>query len=243
MLYSFFVTVSNMSCPDPRELRLYFNGDLTSERFDAIEEHVKTCQRCQKLCEQWELSSNGFSFMRIDSNQTSDNFLKSLDDYIEKAAEADNGELKLPPELISYTLGEKIGEGGMGDVFAAEQKYLKRKVAVKFIRRSKISPEALDRFQNEMEIVGRLSDPHIVTAYDAGEINGMPFLVMEYLEGETVQDLIQREGKISPKVALDIAIQAAKGLATAHAANIVHRDVKPGNLWIDKKGTVKILDL
>ena len=232
-----------MSCPDPRELRLYFNGDLTSERFDAIEEHVKTCPRCQKLCEQWELSSNGFSFMRIDSNETSDDFLKSLDDYIEKAAEADNGELKLPPELISYTLGEKIGEGGMGDVFEAEQKYLKRKVAVKFIRRSKINPEALDRFQNEMEIIGRLSDPHIVTAYDAGEINGMPFLVMEYLEGETVQDLIQREGKISPKTALDIVIQAAKGLATAHAANIVHRDVKPGNLWIDKKGTVKILDL
>ena len=181
--------------------------------------------------------------MRIDSNETSDDFLKSLDDYIDKASEADNGELKLPPELISYTLGEKIGEGGMGDVFEAEQKYLKRKVAVKFIRRSKISPEALDRFQNEMEIVGRLSDPHIVTAYDAGEINGMPFLVMEYLEGETVQDLIQREGKITPKAALDITIQAAKGLATAHAANIVHRDVKPGNLWIDKKGAVKILDL
>lgn len=232
-----------MSCPDPRELRLYFNGDLTSDRFDAIEEHVKTCPRCQKLCEQWELSSNGFSFMRIDSKQTSDDFLRSLDDYIEKAAEADNGELKLPPELVSYTLGEKIGEGGMGDVFEAEQKYLKRKVAVKFIRRSKISPEALDRFQNEMEIIGRLSDPHIVTAYDAGEINGMPFLVMEYLEGETVQELIRREGKISPKAALDIVIQAAKGLATAHAANIVHRDVKPGNLWIDKKGTVKILDL
>lgn len=243
LLYSFFVTVSTMSCPAPRELRLYFNGDLTSDRFDAIEEHVKTCPRCQKLCEQWEQSSNGFSFMRIDSNQTSDDFLQSLDNYIEKAAESDNGELKLPPELISYTLGEKIGEGGMGDVFEAEQKYLKRKVAVKFIRRSKISPDALDRFQNEMEIIGRLSDPHIVTAYDAGEINGMPFLVMEYLEGETVQDLIQREGKISPKAALDIVIQAAKGLATAHAANIVHRDVKPGNLWIDKKGTIKILDL
>lgn len=232
-----------MSCPDTQELRLYFNGALTSDRFDAIEEHVKTCPRCQKLCEQWELSSNGFSFMRIDSKDASDDFLKSLDDYIAKASEADNGELKLPAELISYTLGEKIGEGGMGDVFEAEQKYLKRKVAVKFIRRSKISPEALDRFQNEMEIVGRLSDPHIVSAYDAGEINGMPFLVMEYLEGETVQDLIQRVGKISPKKALDIAIQAANGLATAHAANIVHRDVKPGNLWIDKKGTVKILDL
>ncbi|MBR0238174.1 MAG: SEL1-like repeat protein [Thermoguttaceae bacterium] len=232
-----------MSCPDPQELRLYFSGDLTSDRFDAVEEHVKMCPRCQKLCEQWELSSNGFSFMRIDSNQTSDDFLKSLDDYIEKAAEADNGELKLPAELISYTLGKKIGEGGMGDVFEAEQKYLKRKVAVKFIRRSKISPEALDRFQNEMEIIGSLSDPHIVSAYDAGEINGMPFLVMEYLEGETVQDLIQREGRISPKAALDIVIQAAKGLATAHAANIVHRDIKPGNLWIDKKGTVKILDL
>ena len=243
LLYSFFVTVLTMSCPDTQELRLYFNGDLTSDRFDAIEEHVKTCPNCQKLCEQWELSSNGFSFMRIDSNQTSDDFLKSLDNYIEKAAEADNGELKLPAELISYTLGKKIGEGGMGDVFEAEQKYLKRKVAVKFIRRSKISPEALDRFQNEMEIIGSLSDPHIVSAYDAGEINGMPFLVMEYLEGETVQDLIQREGKISPKAALDIVIQAAKGLATAHAANIVHRDVKPGNLWIDKKGTVKILDL
>ncbi|MBR5161078.1 MAG: SEL1-like repeat protein, partial [Thermoguttaceae bacterium] len=232
-----------MTCPDPQELRLYFNGDLSSERFDAIEEHVKMCPQCQKLCEQWEQSSNGFSFMRIDSKQTSDDFLRSLDNYIEKASEADNGELKLPAELISYTLGKKIGEGGMGDVFEAEQKYLKRKVAVKFIRRSKISPDALDRFQNEMEIVGRLSDPHIVTAYDAGEINGMPFLVMEYLEGETVQDLIQCEGKISPKKAIDIAIQAAKGLATAHAANIVHRDVKPGNLWIDKKGTIKILDL
>ena len=232
-----------MSCPDPSDLRLYFSGDLTSERFDAIEEHVKTCPRCQKLCEQWEQSSSGFSFMRIDSNETSDDFLKSLDDYVKKASEADNGELKLPAKLISYTLGEKIGEGGMGDVFKAEQKYLKRKVAVKFIRRSKISPESLDRFQNEMEIVGRLSDPHIVTAYDAGEINGMPFLVMEYLEGETVQDLIQREGKISPKKAIDIVIQAAKGLATAHAANIVHRDIKPGNLWIEKNGTVKILDL
>ncbi len=231
-----------MPCPSPQELRLYFNGDLNSERFDAIEEHVKTCPACQKLCDRWEQSSNGFSFMRIDANAASESFLKSLDNYIE-AASSNNEELILPPELISYTLGDKIGEGGMGDVFEAEQKYLKRKVAVKFIRRSKISPDAIDRFQNEMEIIGRLSDPHIVTAYDAGEIKGMPFLVMEYLEGETVQNLIQREGKISPKAALDIVIQAAKGLETAHAANIVHRDVKPSNIWIDRNGTVKILDL
>src|SRR5260370_11311900 len=105
------------------------------------------------------------------------------------------------------------------------------------------SPDARARFQREVEAAARVTSPHVVAAYDAGETDGHDFLVMEFVEGGNLADLVKREGPLPVERALEYVLQAARGLVHAHAAGIVHRDVKPANLLLDPQGTVKVLDL
>ena len=188
-------------------------------------------------------SAGTFSFLRIRSESVSLSGISDFDSISDFSNRTDDTPLSLPEQIGYYKLGERLGEGGMGAVYQATHVLLKREAAIKFIRRSRISPEALDRFARETEIAGKLSDAHLVAAYDAGEVNGIPFLVMERLEGQTLAEYIAKNGPVSPVEAVDIVVQAAQGLSCAHKAGLIHRDVKPGNIWITPKGTVKILDL
>lgn len=155
---------------------------------------------------------------------------------------------QLPLTIGQYRLEELVGRGGMGDVYRAENLVLKRTEALKFVRsKLLLKPEAIQRFREEIESTAKLLHPNVVTVFNAGEFEGRPYMVMEFLEGWTVHEYVRRRKELysplSVQEAVDIVVQAARGLQFAHDNGFVHRDVKPGNLWITPDKTVKVLDL
>src|SRR4029077_6695591 len=144
--------------------------------------------------------------------------------------------------LGPYEVLAPLGAGGMGEVYRARDPRLKREVAIKILPAS-FSKDAdrLRRFEQEAEAAGGLNHPNITAVYDIGTADGAPYIVTELLEGETLRSRLGA-GALSPRKAIDYAIQMAKGLAAAHEKRIVHRDLKPENLFLTKDGRVKILD-
>lgn len=146
--------------------------------------------------------------------------------------------------LGNYRLLDKIGAGGMGQVFKARHRRMDRIVAVKLLPPALTRDEdAIARFEREVKAAAKLTHPNIVTAYDADHCEGTHFLVMEYIEGTDLAALVERQGPLPVATAVNYLCQTARGLEAAHRAGIVHRDVKPANLLLDAQGTVKILDL
>jgi serine/threonine-protein kinase len=146
--------------------------------------------------------------------------------------------------LGSYVLLERLGEGGMGQVFKARNWKLGRTVALKLIRKERLeNADAVRRFHREIRLTAQLSHPNIVLAYDADEVNGAHFLTMEYVEGQDLSRHVKKHGPLSAPAACDYARQAALGLQHAHERGLIHRDVKPGNLLLTAGGVVKVLDL
>jgi len=146
--------------------------------------------------------------------------------------------------LGEYVILEKIGSGGMGKVYKAEHRRMKRLVAVKVLPPAAVdSPDAVRRFNREVQAAAQLSHPNIVTAYDAGQHEGVYFLAMEFVDGRDLGKIVKHHGPLSVDWAVDYMLQAARGLDYAHSQGIVHRDVKPGNLLLDTRGTIKILDM
>jgi tRNA A-37 threonylcarbamoyl transferase component Bud32 len=144
----------------------------------------------------------------------------------------------------NYVLLEPIGKGGMGQVYKAQHKKMKRVVALKVLPSAATkSREAVRRFQREVEAAAKLAHPNIVTAYDAAEEHGVHFLVMEYVEGQDLASRVKEQGPLPVAEAMDCVLQAAQGLDYAHRQGVIHRDIKPGNLLRDTRGTVKVLDL
>jgi eukaryotic-like serine/threonine-protein kinase len=141
-----------------------------------------------------------------------------------------------------YDIEALLGAGGMGEVYRALDTRLRRAVALKFLAREFLSdPVAVDRFEREARAASALNHPNICTVYDIGEMNGRPFISMEYLEGQTLRDRLG--GAALPEhQALDYAIQIVHGLSAAHEKGVVHRDLKPENLWVTREGRIKILD-
>ena len=145
--------------------------------------------------------------------------------------------------LGPYTVEAKLGAGGMGEVYRAFDARLDRRVAIKVLpARLSDNPSALARFERETKALAALSHPNLLAIFDVGRYRDTAFAVMELLNGETLGARLGR-GKLPPAVALEIAIQAARGLAAAHEAGIVHRDLKPENLFVTASGQVKVLDL
>ena len=143
-----------------------------------------------------------------------------------------------------YTLLSKLGEGGMGAVYKAEEPLAHRIVALKVLRPVLASTAAfIERFDRETKLAGSLSHPNIVACHAAGTIQGIQYLVMEYVDGETLTGRLKRAGgKLPEQDALRIARDVARALAYAHAAGIIHRDIKPDNILIAKDGSVKLSD-
>src|SRR5512139_3118192 len=141
-----------------------------------------------------------------------------------------------------YELVERLGAGGMGEVFRARDRDLERDVAVKFLpERFTSDPDRLARFAQEARAASSLNHPNIVTIHEIGQTSGLPYIVMEFVDGQTLRRFI-RDRAEPAKRTLDIAVQLADGLAKAHAAGIVHRDLKPENVMVTRDGYVKILD-
>lgn len=146
--------------------------------------------------------------------------------------------------LGKYLVLDKLGQGGMGMVFKARHRTMNRIVAVKVLPSAATkSPENVQRFQREVQAAARLTHPNIVAAYDAGEANKTHFLVMEFVDGRDLSQVVKKQGPLPVEKAVECILQAANGLMAAHLSGIVHRDIKPANLLLDQEGTVKILDM
>lgn len=146
--------------------------------------------------------------------------------------------------LDNYILVEKIGQGGMGQVFKARHRRMDRVVAVKILPANLMKDAAtVARFEREVQAAARITHVNIVTAFDAGKEGNVHFLVMECVEGSDLAALVKKNGPLPIERALHYVLQTARGLEAAHAAGIVHRDIKPANLLLDQSGTVKILDM
>jgi serine/threonine protein kinase len=144
--------------------------------------------------------------------------------------------------ISHYKIVKKLGEGGMGVVYKAEDTTLERTVALKFFAQHLLNDEEVkERFLREAKAAAELDHPNICTVYEIAEVDGKTFISMAFLKGETLEERIS-QGPLSLKDALDIARQATDGLEAAHEAAIVHHDIKPTNIMIDTKGRATIMD-
>ena len=142
-----------------------------------------------------------------------------------------------------YELRDKLGQGGMGVVYRAYDTLLERVVAVKLISGTiEENPDLRERFFREARAAGQLSHRNIITIHDLGEHEGLPYLAMEYLDGEDLQRRMGGHDRLSLAHKLDLAIEICEGLEFAHSHNVIHRDIKPANIFITDHGRVKLLD-
>ncbi len=152
--------------------------------------------------------------------------------------------LEAPSEDDRYRLIRQIGSGGMAEVYLAYDEVLEREVAFKVLDRKQAeNKEAIERFRREARNAASLSHTNIVSIHDRGHTeDGTYYLVMEYMEGGTLEDLIQQEGPLSPQRAAEIAVQVARALQEAHEKGVIHRDIKPQNILLGKSGEAKVAD-
>jgi serine/threonine protein kinase len=144
----------------------------------------------------------------------------------------------------NYDLVEKIAEGGMGAIYRGRDRTTGQPVAVKIMpAHMAANPVLLKRFEQEFKVASRLDHPNIVRALDFGEAGNMPYLVMEYVDGESLGQRIERDGKIPEVEAIRIIAQVAQGLHRAHKLGLIHRDVKPDNILMTREGVAKLVDL
>jgi serine/threonine protein kinase/Tfp pilus assembly protein PilF len=142
-----------------------------------------------------------------------------------------------------YEIIEKLGEGGMGTVYRAEDKKVGEEVALKLINPLvALDKKTIERFRNELKFARKIRHKNVCQMFDLGEDEGTHFITMEYVAGEDLKSLLRRTGKLTIEMAVRVAKQIAEGLAEAHDIGIVHRDLKPSNIMIDKKGDARIMD-
>ena len=211
--------------------------------------------RAQELFEQAEILSTGEreSFLRTACRDDAA-LRREVDELLEAAASMPEDFLEPPrpppaqrvpvgETIAHYRVLKRLGAGGMGEVYLAEDERLKRRVALKILPPELAgSPERLERFQREAEAVAALNHPNIVTIHSIESVEGLRFLTMELVDGPTLRQLLDRADPLPVADVLDLALQIAEGLAEAHAAGIVHRDLKPGNVMVAPNGRVKLLD-
>ena len=176
--------------------------------------------------------------------------LDSADSFMETPAIARVADQILPGNrqfsngqvLGHYRIIEQIGAGGMGEVYLAKDLKLNRKVAVKVLHQNLSSDnQASRRLRREAQVAASLEHPHICAIYEIAETGDCSFIVMQYVEGRTLGDILAKE-RLSVEKSLDLAIQIADALAEAHSRGIIHRDIKPANIIVNEKGQAKVLD-
>ena len=146
-------------------------------------------------------------------------------------------------KLGAYIVTDWIAQGGMGQVFKAVHEMLGRECAIKVLPMSKATPESIANFRREIRTQAQLDHPNLVRAFDAGEDGNVHFLVVEYVPGTDLRQLIHAKKQLDVQQAANVIMQAAKGLANAHSYNLIHRDIKPGNILVTPEGVAKVSDL
>ncbi|MBN9122848.1 MAG: serine/threonine protein kinase [Planctomycetes bacterium] len=237
------------SCPTAAELAAFLSDELTPDAMDDIGAHVSGCPGCDAAVRRMTEATDGGPGARRagfpgSGEPDGGRIAAAVRAHPPALVRAPAERGSTPHQLGQYRIGEQLGRGGMGAVYRAEHARLKKSFAVKIL-----SPEqtrdrrAAARFQLEMEVVGRLDHPNLVRATDAGEVDGVHFLVMELIEGVNLAHLLLRCGPLPVPEACELIRQAAVGLQHAHEHGLVHRDVKPSNLMLSRSGEVKLLDL
>jgi WD40 repeat protein/serine/threonine protein kinase len=234
-------------------------GKLSEDDLEPVAVHVERCSDCQSTLASFATDEDSLvsglrkliaepKHIREPALEQAVRRVASMDVKLYTAVAGCSEESRNDPptldQLREYQLLEKLGAGGMGTVYKALHTKLKRVFALKVLAAERMRhPEAVARFQREMEAVGRLKHPNIVGATDAGEVEGTHFLVMEFVEGLDLSNLVDRFGPLPIVDACAVVRQAAMGLQHAYEHGLVHRDIKPSNLMLTPAGQVKLLDM
>jgi eukaryotic-like serine/threonine-protein kinase len=249
-------------CPDEETILGYFRGQLSAEARGRVELHLADCEECRVLVSVLARSSvpEGVLAATVTPLQGSAHEMGVADteaasSSAPRAGSATPRAKSHPPapveegEIVAgkYKVERVLGAGGMGIVVRAHQVELDRPVALKFLLPQACeAPGAVERFLREGRAAAKLESEHVARVLDTGTLGGAPFLVMEYLEGSDLADLLAARGRLPPHEAVTYVLQACEAIAEAHAAGIVHRDIKPSNLFLTRRpdGTprVKVLD-
>jgi WD40 repeat protein len=247
-------TMTDSRCPSPAELSTYAMGKLSEHDSDVFERHLQGCTACQvainefdesgdqlvrliragepknPFVDEWEFKSGIGRCLLVRQNSAG---LMATGPLTSELAPFDEN----LPVMPDFEILGKIGAGGMGSVYKAWHKRLERPVAIK------VSDTAVERFRQEQRAGGKLIHPNVVMVHDARHEGGRDVLIMEYVDGQDLGTVLQQRGRLTVKQAVDCVLQAARGLEYAHRLGVIHRDVKPRNLMLDKDGIVKLLDL
>ncbi|XZE17821.1 protein kinase domain-containing protein [Pirellulaceae bacterium SH449] len=221
-------------CLTDEELVALLLGEINTSTLPSLFQHVDHCSLCQERATTLAESSSPY-----------DSLLQSLSSLTrEHGNSVTPAPLTLPSIFGQYELLEELGSGGMGTVYHAKHRNLGKHFALKILGDVKPSSHGVwQTASHEWLAHGKLDHPNIVQATDAGYVDGVAFLVMERIDGINLQQLVEKIGPIPGDAAAEIVCQACRGLHYAHQLGLVHHDIKPANIMVDSKGTVKILDL
>ena len=243
-----------LTCPTKAQLRDYLEGSLGEADSELILAHVNECPICEDALAAIETAQDDVLNVLREGVRTEvllqEPEFEELRNTLRTGRDDttpdlnDEEPLEKSRRLRDYRLVKKIGEGGMGTVYQAVHVHLAKPVALKILPVDKLqSEQSVRRFRQEMRAVGRVNHPNVVSASDAGKIDGQHFLVMELVQGADLARIIRDQGSLSVADACEIVRQAATGLQHAHDNGLVHRDVKPSNVMLTVDGSVKVLDL
>ncbi|MDZ4848251.1 MAG: serine/threonine-protein kinase [Pirellulaceae bacterium] len=245
-----------ISCHSRDRLRQYLAGWTDDLLSDKIEVHLSTCNSCEMIISEIEQESDRLLVQPGGSSEEPIEqvplIAQALNAVKNRTVEASIDEQPIVEPLSPmvpqnnilgpYLLLEPIGRGGMGTVYLARHRKLNKQVAIKLLPMHFVDKSSQARFEREILAAGQLQHPGIVLATDAGQAEGLQYLVMEYVRGFDLGRLIRVTPPVSIADVCEIGRQIALGLSFAHAAGMVHRDIKPSNVMLDETGTIKILD-